>query len=183
MTEEAKLVRSAGGLVPEGDGWFVLNVADACWRRNERFGDWVRFEGAARFPQLGVNVHVLQPDQPACMYHSENQQEAFLVLAGECLLLVEEQERRLRAWDFFHCPPGTRHVFVGAGDGPCAILMLGARLQHEVLDYPESELARRRGAGVARRTPDPRQAYAGTPPSVEFRASWPLTQQDDPARS
>jgi uncharacterized cupin superfamily protein len=95
------------------------------------------------------------------MYHAENQQEDFLVLHGECLLLVEEEERRLRAWDFVHSPPGTRHVFVGAGDGPCAILMVGTRKgEQEELFYPASELALKHGAGVDEETPDPSVAYA-----------------------
>lgn len=178
MVDEARLVDGEGGLEPEGAGWFVVNVADARWRRNERFGDWVRFEGDARFTQLGVNVHVLQPGQAACMYHSESMQEAFLVLSGECLLVVEEQERQLHAWDFFHCPPGTRHVFVGAGDGPCAILMMGARSDEPGLDYPASEVARRYGAGVEVSTPDPRVAYADRPSTCEIKATWPLPARD-----
>jgi uncharacterized cupin superfamily protein len=99
------------------------------------------------------------------MYHRESQQEDFLVLAGECLLLIEEQERRLRAWDFVHCPAETDHVFVGAGDAPCAILMVGARTPDEQLVYPASELAQRHSAGVPEETPDPRVAYAPYPRS------------------
>ena len=85
------------------------------------------------------------------------------MLSGECLLLVEGQERRLRAWDFVHCPAWTEHVFVGAGDGPCAILAIGGRSGGDVI-YPASELAQRHGAGVAQETPEPRVAYAGSGP-------------------
>jgi uncharacterized cupin superfamily protein len=108
------------------------------------------------------------------MYHRENQQEDFLVLYGECLLLVEEQERRLGPWDFVHCPPETNHVFVGAGDGPCAILAVGARLANEEIVYPESELARRHNAGVETETPNPREAYAKyeRPVEVPYRDGW-----------
>jgi uncharacterized cupin superfamily protein len=107
------------------------------------------------------------------MYHGESNQEDFLVLAGDCLLLVEEQERRLRAWDFVHCPPGTLHGFVGAGDGPCAILMVGARDPNERIVYPVSPLALRYGAGVERGTEDPREAYAGCPePQLRRPAGW-----------
>ena len=118
----------------------------------------MRFEGkdAARFPEFGINIHVLAPGEPNCMYHGEDVQEDFLVLSGECLLLVEGEERRLRAWDFVHCPAWTEHVFIGAGDGPCAILMVGSRKPDDQVRYPVSELARRHGA--ERREGDDRPA-------------------------
>ena len=103
MVPEAPLERRDGGLAPRGEGWFVLNAKEARWLDGD-FGAFTRFEGDVRFPQIGINIGVLQPGQPACMYHGEDEQEDFLVLAGECLLLVEGQERRLRAWDFVHCP-------------------------------------------------------------------------------
>ena len=165
------------GAVPEGDGWFVVNVADARAVENERAGITCRFENraVAPFPDFGINIKVLQPGQPNAQYHGENAQECFLVLHGECVLVIEEQERRLRAWDFVHCPAMTRHVFVGAGDGPCAILMVGTRVEDEVLDYPPSEVAARHGAAVEERTPSEEEAYAGWP--HEFtpkRMLWPL---------
>ena len=126
---EAPLEKDEGGLVPKGTGWFVVNAREARWIHTDELGSAVVFEGDVPFPHLGINIQVLQPGQPNCMYHGENQQEDFLVLSGECLLLVEGEERRLRAWDFVHCPPWANHVFVGAGDGPCAILMVGARLE------------------------------------------------------
>lgn len=101
-----------------------------------------------------------KPGEQNCLYHSESQQEAFLVLSGECRLLVEGEERLLRPWDFFHCAAGTEHVFVGAGEGPCVILMAGARSEDEQLLYPVSELAARYRASVEEETPDPKQAYA-----------------------
>lgn len=161
--EEAPLRAVEGGLVPDGDGWFIVNVAEARSRHSERFGSSCRFEGDSRFPELGINVRVLQPGQPASLYHRENAQEAFLVLSGECVAVVEEQERPMRAGDLLHAPTGTAHVLVGAGDGPCAILMAGARKDPEELLYPVSEAAARHGASTERETDDPRAAYAGTP--------------------
>jgi uncharacterized cupin superfamily protein len=152
------LRRTDQGLVPQGEGWYVLNTREAQWMEGD-FGAYTRFEGDVRFPQLGINIGVLQPGQPACMYHGEDNQEDFLVLTGECLLLVEEEERRLKAWDFVHCPPWTKHVFVGAGDGPCAILAVGARGSRDIV-YPESALAQSHRAGVERETPAPEEAYA-----------------------
>src|SRR5919197_3480877 len=146
MVSEAPLRRTDAGLVPEGEGWFVLNATDAVWREGD-FGAYTRFEGDARFAQFGINIGVLRPGQPACMYHGEDNQEDFLVLSGECLLLVEGEERRLRAWDFVHCPAWTEHVFVGAGEGPCAILAVGARASRDVV-YPRSEFALGHHAGV-----------------------------------
>jgi uncharacterized cupin superfamily protein len=158
---EARLEDSGAGLAPTGEGWFVVNVRDTEWVTSDAFGSGCVFESRdASFAQLGINLNVLEPGQPNCLYHSESQQEAFLVLSGECKLLVEGEERLLRAWDFVHCPAGTEHVFVGAGDGPCVILMTGARSENEEVLYPVSELAGRYGASAARETPDPKQAYA-----------------------
>ena len=158
---EAPLEDSGSGLAPAGEGWFVVNVRDAVWWDSEAFGSGTVFESdQALFPQVGINIAVLEPGQPNCLYHSESQQEAFLVLWGECKLLVEGEERALRAWDFFHCPAGTEHVSVGAGDGPCAILMVGARTPDEKLLYPASELAAKYGASAEETTPDSKQAYA-----------------------
>jgi uncharacterized cupin superfamily protein len=167
---ETPLTDTPGGLEPEGDGWYVVNVRDACWWRNDAFGSATTFEADDRpFAQFGINIQVLEPGEPKGMYHRESNQEDFLVLHGECLLLVEGEERRLRAWDFVHCPPGTDHVFVGAGDGPCAIVMVGARSEQEELVFPASELALRHGAGVPEETPDPRVAYAPYPRSERAR--------------
>jgi len=155
--------------------WFVVNVRDARWRRHHAFGASCRFEDREKpFEQLGVNIRVLQPGEPNCLYHSESLQEDFLVLSGECLLLVDGEERPLQAWDFVHSPPGTEHVFVGAGDGPCAILMAGARSEDERLHYPVSEVARRHGASAERDTTDPEEAYApfGPPPKEERPDRW-----------
>jgi uncharacterized cupin superfamily protein len=158
---EAPLEDGGSGLAPAADGWFVVNVRDVEWWTSKTFGSACRFESnEASFRQLGLNLRILEPGKPNCLYHSENLQEAFLVLAGECRLLVEGEERLLRAWDFFHCPEGTEHVFVGAGDGPCVILMAGARTPDEQLLYPVSELAARYGASAEEETPDPAQAYA-----------------------
>jgi len=168
--EEARLEQTeGGGLEPAGPGWFVLNVRDAAWWRNDAFGASCVFEGDgspdARFTDLGINIQVVWPGEPNCMYHEESSQEDMLVLSGECLLIVEAQERRLGAWDFVHLPPNTRHVFVGAGDGPCAILMVGARREPDTILYPVDEVARKHGAGVDVETPHPREAYARFPPS------------------
>ena len=157
----AQLEDSGSGLRPTGDGWFVVNVRDAEWWTSETVGSGWRLEsGDVWFRQLGINLRVLEPGKPNCLYHSESQQEAFLVLSGECRLLVEGEERLLRPWDFFHCPAGTEHVFVGAGDGPCVVLMNGARSEDEQLRYPVSELAARYGASAEEATTDPKQAYA-----------------------
>ncbi|HEY7691081.1 MAG TPA: cupin domain-containing protein [Gaiellaceae bacterium] len=158
---EARLADSGAGLAPASEGWFVVNVRDAEWWISQTFGSGCGFESREfPFAQLGINVSVLEPGQSNCLYHSEGQQEAFLVLAGECRLLVDGGERLLRPWDFFHCPAGTEHVFVGAGDGPCVVLMAGARAEPEQLLYPVSELAGRYGASAEEETPDPKQAYA-----------------------
>ena len=168
MVEQSKLTETEAGLVPEGDGWFVVNAREARWHENEAFGQFCRFEGEARFPELGINLSVLHPGQPSCIYHGENKQEDFLILRGECLLLIEGEERPLRAWDFVHCPPWTEHVFVGGKAGPCFILSVGARPDDEVV-YTAAEVARKHGAGVEEETRSPEEAYASYPRSVERR--------------
>jgi uncharacterized cupin superfamily protein len=169
---EAPLERTDAGLVPAGEGWFVLNAREARWREGV-FGVYTRFEGEPRFEQLGINVSLLSPGQPSCMYHGEDEQEDFLVLSGECLLLIEGEERRLRAWDFVHCPPWTEHVFVGAGEGPCVIVSVGTRRADDVV-YPSSELAQRHGAGVEETTTSAEEAYARFPKDadVPYRDGW-----------
>jgi uncharacterized cupin superfamily protein len=160
---EARLVEDEerGGREPEHEGWFVINARRAVWRDGDYGKSCVFESNAARFPQLGINLNVLQPGQPMCLYHRENAQEDFLVLAGECLLIVEGEERPLRRWDFVHCPAGVDHVFVGAGDGPSLVLATGHRPEVEELFYPADPVAHRHGAAAAVPTADPDQAYAG----------------------
>lgn len=150
----------------------MLNAREATWM-DGHFGAYTRFEGDARFPSFGINIGVLAPGQPACWYHGEDEQEDFLVLSGECLLLIDGEERRLRAWDFVHCPAWTEHVFVGAGDGPCAVLAVGTRLKDDVV-YPATELAQRHDAAAPQTTRSPAEAYAGLPPDtkVPYREGW-----------
>jgi uncharacterized cupin superfamily protein len=169
MVDEARLEQTEHGLVPNGDGWYVVNATEARWWHHDTFGAAVTFEGDVRFKDFGINIQVLQPGEPNCMYHGENAQEDFLVLAGECLLLVDGEERRLKQWDFFHSPPWTEHVFVGAGHGPCAILMVGARPDPEELRYPVAEVAQRHNASVANETSSGEEAYAPYARSTEGR--------------
>jgi uncharacterized cupin superfamily protein len=173
--EEAKIEQTEEGAAAASPGWFILNLAESRWMRSEEGGEWTEFEPESGFEQYGIGVHVLQPGQPNGKYHSENVQEDFLVLSGECTLVVEEQERRLKAWDFFHCAPGTHHILVGAGNGPCAILMVGLRGEGKKLHYPVSEVALRHGASAPVDTDTPSEAYRDW--SREYtpvRATWPL---------
>jgi uncharacterized cupin superfamily protein len=166
---EAPLGPVGSGVAPQGKGWFVLNTREARWRLNDAFGAYTRFEGDgdARFEQVGINVAVLQPGQPACLYHGEEDQEGFLVLSGTALLLIEGQERPLRPWDFVHCPPWTEHVIVGAGDAPCVVLAVGARL-HDGVVYPVSELAARHGASTDLERRRGAEGKAGESPYAGF---------------
>jgi uncharacterized cupin superfamily protein len=173
--QEAKIENHEAGAAAASPGWFVLNLADSRWLRSEEGGEWTDFEPPEGFEQYGIGVHVVQPGQPNGKYHSENVQEDFLVLSGECILIVEEEERNLKAWDFFHCAPGTNHILVGAGDGPCAILMVGMRGEGKKLHYPASELAAKYGASAPAETDSPREAYSDW--ALDFtpvRATWPL---------
>jgi uncharacterized cupin superfamily protein len=174
VVEEARLEQNESGLAPANEGWFVVNVRDAAWLTHDTFGADCVFESPdAEFPELGIRLVALLPGQPNGLYHREETQEDFLVLSGECLLLVEGEERRLRAWDFFHCPWNTEHILVGAGEGPCVILMAGTRRPGRPIFYPVSELALHHQAGAETETPNPRDAYASYPDErVERPAYW-----------
>jgi uncharacterized cupin superfamily protein len=164
MVPEAPLDDTESGRVPTDDGWFVLNARDAEWYHREGRPAVSNFEGPTSFPQLGFGIFVLWPGQPMAMYHWEADQEDFLVVSGEALLIVEGKERPLRAWDLVHCPPRTRHVIVGAGDGPCVLVAVGARIDSvdnpDWGGYPVDEVALRHGAGVETETTIPEEAYA-----------------------
>jgi mannose-6-phosphate isomerase-like protein (cupin superfamily) len=152
---EAQLKKTDAGLIPQGAGWFVLNARETSWVRSEERGQDTDFEGGQEWTQLGFRIHVLMPGQRNGMYHREGAQEDFLVVSGECVLVIEGEERRLRAWDFVHCPPWTHHVFVGAGGGPCVIVMTGSRAgacarRHRRRTRPTPASGRRRGRRTRR---------------------------------
>jgi uncharacterized cupin superfamily protein len=163
MVPESKLEQTEHGLVPKGGGWFVLNMRDAEWRHVEGRGAVCvvadDFEGERKFEQLGVNPLVLEPGEPAAIYHWEEDQEGFLVVSGEAVLIIEGQERQLHAWDFVHCPPNTKHVIVGAGNGPCLVIAVGAR-ERDTLGFTVDDVAKRHGASVEEDTTDGGVAYA-----------------------
>jgi uncharacterized cupin superfamily protein len=150
--------------------WYVVNATEQTWKGAPGWGRYLKFEREGeRFQDFGINIHVIEPGERSTMYHGEDGQEDFLVLSGSCTLVVEGEERPLRAWDFVHCPAWTRHAFANAGAEPCAILMVGARRAGAEVgcEYPEDPVAQRHGAGVAAFTTDPDVAYAGAPEDVE----------------
>lgn len=153
-------------------GWWITSVRDLRWQENE-LGATVELDrGADRFEEFGVNLTALQPGRPMTMYHRERLQEGFLLLRGECLLIVESQEVPLRQWDYFHCPPGVAHAIVGAGEGLSLVLAVGNRIGPDVIVYPRDETALRHDAGVEQETPHPKQAYARftrPAPEIDFR--------------
>jgi uncharacterized cupin superfamily protein len=156
--------------------WFVRNLREMKWWDRGPRGhvtDLIGDDDA----QVGVNLFVLEPGQPMSMYHWEADQEGFLVLSGEAVLIVEEQEHPLRQWDYFHCPAPVPHTIVGAGSGPSAILALGARIDsigENWGGYPYSELAMKHDASAEEETTEPKVAYARFPQRTdgEFREDW-----------
>jgi quercetin dioxygenase-like cupin family protein len=185
---EARLDPTEDGLFPAGEGWFVLNARDARWFTFEGRGVVPALQGRGDFRQLGMGLNVLAPGEPMAMYHWETDQEDFLVLSGEALLIIEGEERPLRQWDFVHCPPGTQHVIVGAGDTRCIVFAVGALERHTTgtrVDgtlqgtgdwgaYTVDEAAIGHGAGVVKETTDANEAYAGlaAPGPIRFRDGW-----------
>jgi uncharacterized cupin superfamily protein len=152
--------------------WFVANVRELRWQENE-LGATCEFDKHRdRFDQFGVNLTVLRPSQPMTMYHREGYQEGFLVLRGECLLIVEGQEVPMRQWDYFHCPADVAHAIVGSGDGPSVVLAVGSRVGPDAIFYPRDETALEHGAGVEHETAIPKEAYARfarPAPDIPFR--------------
>ncbi len=164
MVPEAQLEQTAEGLVAKTDGWYVLNARDARWYHAEGRSAFCDLEGDVDFQQLGINISVLGPGEAMAMYHWEADQEDFLVVAGEAVLIVEGEERPLRQWDFVHCPPNAKHTIVGAGSGPCVVVAVGAR--DRSVDNPDwggytiDEAAGRHGASVAVETTEATEAYS-----------------------
>lgn len=168
---KAKINSTEFGKAPDGEGWFVLNAAEAEWVKSPDFGHFCRFESeTTTFPHVGINIHVMQPGQPGCHYHRENQQENFLVLSGQCKLLIEDQEVELGPMDFVHCPPDTDHVLIGAGKEPCTVVAIGCRKGGVELTYPKNELAAKYNASSPETTNDPRVSYAKCKPREKVKA-------------
>jgi len=170
---EAQLKKTGAGVLVESDGWFVLSARDVPWWRSEEKGQGTEFEGKHELPQVGLHLHVLMPGQHG-VYHGERGQEDFLVVSGECVLVIEGEERRLKAWDFVHCPPWTQHVFVGAGDGPCVIVMTGSRMFGSDVLYPVNDVAAKHGASVLEETSSWEEAHArfGQGERSAYREGW-----------
>jgi uncharacterized cupin superfamily protein len=174
---EADIEQTPEGQVPLDGGWFILNLGEMAWETAEGFGAWCDFDRPDRdssTPRVAVHVHVLQPGEANGLYHAEAAQEGFLVLSGECIAIVEGQERRMRQWDYLHSPPGTAHITVGAGEGPCAILMFGSPDPTRKVEWIAHEAAARHGASVARTTGLDTEAYGDLPPVVRVRPPEPF---------
>jgi uncharacterized cupin superfamily protein len=176
MVPEADLKRTDFGLIPSSPGWFVLNARDARWFDKPGLGYSLpltgddEHEAEAFFPMLGMSIRVMQPGEPSTTYHWETEQEDFLVLAGEALLIVEGQERSVKQWDFVHCPPEARHTFVGAGAGPCVLLCASSRQFQKDGPwgfYCVDETAARFNASPPEETQDGDVAYGRFEPSRE----------------
>jgi uncharacterized cupin superfamily protein len=157
MANEAHLEDVGSGLAPTTPGWFVVNARDAAWLNNDNFGGVCIFESdhvvLRQRPDLdevthaaGFTMRVMQPGQPSGGYHAESeQQEDFLVVAGECLLIIDGEERQLRTWDVVRIPPDVPHAFIGTGDTPSVIVATGNRTENSEITRPRNEVARRHG--------------------------------------
>lgn len=173
--KEATVETTPTGKVPADDGWFILNLAEIGWQTVPGGGTWCVFESRdSPSSRLGIGVHVLQPGESPGYYHAESEQEGFLVLAGECVAVVEGQERRMHAWDYLHCPPGTAHITIGVGEEPCAILMVGTRSESHTIRYVVDPVAAKYGVAVAEETDSAKEAYADRPPFKEASAPPPF---------
>ena len=164
MVDEAKAQPTDDGLLPQSGGWYVVNARETRWVGTDDLWRSAWLEPEEPWPALGFHLTVLDPGKPMAKYHAESNQEDFLVVSGECLLLIEGEERRLRAWDFVHCPPWTEHVLIGAGDRACVIVAVSTRASDSGVRYVATSLARKHRAAPPHATESPAEAYAGTSP-------------------
>lgn len=177
---EAEIQETPEGQVARGDGWFILNLGEMPWKTVRGFGSWCSFDAPDKGkdePGIGVHVHVLMPGEPNGYYHAEAAQEGFVVLSGECVAVVEGQERGMRQWDYLHSPPGTAHITVGAGTGPCAILMFGSPDPSRKVEWIADMVAGKHGASVSRTTRWASEAYGNAPSAEVVRAPAPFRRQ------
>jgi uncharacterized cupin superfamily protein len=174
---EADIEETHAGRVARGEGWFILNIGEMAWKTVPGFGTWCSFDAPTKDgdqPGIGVHVHVLMPGEANGYYHAEDAEEGFLVLSGECVAVVEGQERFMRQWDYLHSPPGTAHITVGAGAAPCAILMFGSPDPNRNVSWIADEVAAKYSASVARTTGDARETYEDLPAAAAVRAPTPF---------
>jgi quercetin dioxygenase-like cupin family protein len=174
---EAQIETTPQGRLPAGGGWFILNLSEMAWETIPGFGVWRGFDAPdadPAAPGIGVHVHVLQPGEANGFYHAEAAQEGFLVLSGECVAVVEGRERRMRQWDYLHSPPGTAHITVGAGEGPCVMLMFGSPDPDRKVEWIANETAAKYGVSVARTTGRATEVYDGVPDPVRVRPPKPF---------
>ena len=172
---EAKIEETEHGRMPADGGWFIMNLRDVAWATVKGGGAWAAWETRDTASEtLGWGVHILWPGDSPGYYHAESQQEGFLVLSGECIAIVEGEERRMGPGDFLHSPPGTAHITVGAGDGPCALVMVGTRAPNNEIQYLVEPAAAKYGHSVETQTDSPREAYKDRPPIEPTRSPWPL---------
>jgi quercetin dioxygenase-like cupin family protein len=147
--------------------WHVRNARDLTWTANATGAYCDLLQGGDdAAEEFAVNLNLLGRGQPMAVYHHEPHQEGFLVLRGECLLIVEGEEVPLREWDYVHCPPGVAHVIVGSGDEPALVVAVGSRVGGGGATYPPEPLAARFGASTDD-AHDARAAYAAFGPAVE----------------
>jgi quercetin dioxygenase-like cupin family protein len=163
--------------LPVGEGWFILNLGEMPWETVPGFGVWRGFDWGNESddePGVGVHIHVLQPGENFGYYHAEAAQEGFIVLSGECLAVVEGQKRPMHQWDYLHSPPGTAHVIVGAGDGPCVLLMFGSPDPSRKVEWIADNTAAKHGASVKRTTGRDTEAYGDLPAEVRIPPPLPF---------
>ena len=180
VSREAELEQTEAGLVAAGDGWFVVNAREARWFHREGRGELLPFTGnfetdeeaewrrVMSFPQFGMNLFVLEPGEPMAVYHGEDAQEDFLVLRGDCVLVVEGEERSLHGVGLRPLPALDRAHHRRCGRWPCVVLAVGAR-GSEGIRFPANEAAATHGASSERDTTDGGEAYARFPPGYDTR--------------
>jgi len=178
VVPEAELKETDAGLVAASTGWFVMNARDARWSDKPGQGYSLpltgkdEYEAETFFPMLGMAIRVVHPGDVSTTYHWETEAEDFLVLHGDAIAIIEGRERPLKQWDFVHCPPETKHAFVGAGDGPCVVLCASSRQFQKDGPwgyYCFDETAERHNAASPEDTQDGSIAYARFPEPQETR--------------
>jgi hypothetical protein len=136
MVPESQLEKTEHGLVSKGEGWFVLNKRDAVWRHVDGRGASASLAPISKASGNSSSSASIRSCSGSGRTDGhvplEGRSGGLPRGVGEAVLIIEGEERQLRAWDFVHCPPNTKRVIGGAGSGPCFVIAVGAR-EHDSL--------------------------------------------------
>ena len=132
----------------------VDEVEGADWRIGDDVGGLSKELGAVAGSRFaGLNLDIVPPGllNTTPHYHSA-EEELFVVLAGEGMLLLGDAEHPVRAGHVVARPAGTKiaHAFRAGPEG-ISVLLYGTREPNDITYYPRSGIFALRGIGLVAR--------------------------------